>query len=226
MMRMLIVCCLILVGSPTRAQPSIIWQDCFGGTDSEQGIFVRETSDHGFIVAASTSSNNGDITNNHGSDDAILIRFDSNNNLVWKKNYGGSLDEGFLSILETSDHGFIAAGSTESNDGDVSGNHGSNDIWIVKVDSIGNLVWQKAFGGSDYDEVFSILENSAGNFVISGYTQSNDGDVSLNQGLEDFWLLEINSTGNIIWQKTYGGSDTDWGYKVLQTAEGGYLVSG
>jgi len=201
------------------AQPSLIWQHCTGGTDLDEGTFVIETHDHGFIVVAGVYSNDGDILNNHGEQDVLLIRLDSNNNQLWQKTYGGSLDEGPSCILETSDHGFVFVAGTESHDGDVTMNHGDNDIWVVKIDSIGDIQWQKTFGDSTYDEGISIIQNAAGNFVVLGWLSDADWDA-------DFCLLNLDPSGNLVWQKTYGGSDTDWGYQVIQTLDGGYMLSG
>ena len=209
----------IVFSSIAFSQPIITWQKCIGGTDGEQGVYVSQTHDNGFIVAGDTYSSDGDILNNHGSSDVLIIRFDSTNNVMWKKTYGGSSDEGAVCIIETPDHGFIFTAGTESNDGDVSGNHGDNDIWIVKIDSIGNLLWQKTFGDTTYDEAFSIIQNTNGNYVIGGWISKGYYD-------EDFCLICIDPSGNLMWQKTYGGTDTDWGYQVIQTIDGGYMLSG
>ena len=217
---------ILLFSVSLRAQPGISWQQCIGGTDGDEGGFVAATHDQGFIVAGLAASLDGNIVNNHGESDAYLIRYDANNNILWQKCYGGSLEDDFICVLETADHGFIAVGSADSNDGDVTGNHGDSDFWIVKVDSAGNILWQKAYGGTDYDQAFCIIENSAGHYIVSGLTFSNDGNVTLNHGDEDCWLIEIDAMGNMIWQKTYGGTDSDKAYQVMQTQDGGYIFSG
>jgi hypothetical protein len=218
-MKIFILPLFIFYCSTLFAQPSLIWQHCTGGTDGEQAIYVAPTHDQGFIIAALASSSDGDITNNHGGDDVFVIRVDSGNNILWQKTFGGTLDDDATCILETSDHGFIFVGGTESNDGDVSGNHGDNDIWVVKIDSIGNIQWQKTFGDSTYDACFSIIQNSSGNFMVLGWLSDANWD-------SDYWLLNLDPSGNIIWQNTYGGSDEEWGYQVIQTQDGGYMLSG
>jgi len=200
-------------------QPSINWQKCIGGSDFDEGISVIRTHENGFIVAGGVYSTDGDIINNHGDQDALITRFDSANNIMWMKTYGGSLFESADCIIETPDHGFIFTAGTESNNGDVTGNHGDNDIWIVRIDSIGNIIWQKTFGDTTYDESFSIIQNSVGNYVITGWISDANWDA-------DYCLICIDPSGNLIWQKTYGGSDDDWAYDVIQTNDGGYLISG
>lgn len=218
-MKNILLIALIFFSRIVMGQPSLVWQHCTGGTDTEGGIYVTATHDHGFIVTGMAYSTDGDITNNHGIGDVMIIRFDSANNIVWQKTYGGSAEEGAQCIIETSDHGFVFAAGTESNDGDVTGNHGDNDIWIVKIDSVGNIVWQKTFGDVNYDEAFTIIQNTSGNFIVLGWISDLNWD-------QNFCLLNIDQNGNLVWQKSYGGSDTDWGYEVIQTLDGGYMLSG
>lgn len=201
------------------AQPWMSWQHCTGGTDSEQAAFVAQTHDQGFIVAGASYSTNGDVVNNHGGEDALIVRLDSNNNILWQKTYGGTSDDDAVCILETNDHGFMILARTESNDGDVSLNHGNDDVWVVKIDSLGSVQWEKTFGDSTDDWGFSIIENSSGNFVILGSL----GDLNWDM---DFWLFCIDQSGNMVWQNTYGGSDDDDGYQVIQTSDGGYMLAG
>src|SRR6185295_12690926 len=109
--------------------------------------------------------------------------------IEWQKCYGGVYhDWGPNSIKQTTDGGFIIAGYTNSSDGDVSGNHGGEDYWIVKLDASGNVQWQKCLGGSGDEEPFSIQQTADGGFIIAGYTQSSDGDVSSGHGLSDYWI--------------------------------------
>ena len=112
-------------------------------------------------------------------------------NIEWQRCLGGSGADIAYSIQQTIDGGFIVAGYTESNDGDVSGNHGCWDYWVVKLDSSGDIEWQRCLGGSRYDMAYSIQQNADGEFIVAGYTESNDGDVSGNHGSADYWIIKL-----------------------------------
>ena len=208
------------------AQPSIVWQKCLGGSRYDVACSVQQTSDGGFIVAGYTGSNDGDVSGNHGSDDYWVVKLNSAGNIEWQKCIGGSYTDIACFIQQTSDGGFIVAGWTDSNDGDVSGNHGGIDFWVVKLNSSGDIIWQKCLGGSGDDRVYSVQQTSDGGFIVAGETESNDGDVSGNHGDLDFWVVKLNSSGDIIWQKCLGGSDDEQASSIKQTSDGGFIVAG
>ena len=142
--------------------------------------------------------------------------------------FGGSnIDEG-QSIIHTSDGGFLIIGTSSSNDGDFSGlNLGNRDVFALKLNSSGNIQWLRNFGGSNSDWAQDVIEDSAGNFVITGYTRSNDGDFpGLNRGENDIFMVKIAPNGNMIWARTYGGSDEDYGYALTEGPNGGYIITG
>ncbi|MCD6124258.1 T9SS type A sorting domain-containing protein [bacterium] len=208
------------------AQPHIVWQKSFGGSDDDWAQSIQQTADGGFIVAGMSESNNGDISGNHGYSDCWIVKLNSSGSIVWQKCLGGSNWDCAYSIQQTLDGGFIMAGVSCSNDGDVSGNHGGCDCWIVKLDSYGNIVWQKCLGGSYWDGAYSIQQTLDGGFIVAGVSNSNDGDVSGNHGYADYWVVKLNSSGDIEWQKCLGGSFWDYALSVQQTSDGGYIVAG
>ncbi|MFA5620118.1 MAG: T9SS type A sorting domain-containing protein [Weeksellaceae bacterium] len=104
---------------------------------------------------------------------------------------GGSGFDWATSIQQTTDGGYIVAGYSDSNDGDVTGNHGWLDYWVVKLDSTGNIQWQKSLGGSNNDFAYSIQQTTDGGYVVAGYSDSNDGDVSGNHGNSDYWIVKL-----------------------------------
>lgn len=109
--------------------------------------------------------------------------------LEWQKSFGGSdLDYG-RSIDQTMDGGYVVAGQAGSSDGDVTGFHGKTDFWVVKLDVLGNIEWQKAYGGSDRDGANSIQQTNDGGYIVAGYSSSNDGDVTGNHGNFDVWVI-------------------------------------
>ena len=208
------------------AQPIIEWQKCLGGLQSENGYSVVPTSDGGYFITGVSNSNNGDLTGNNGSLDYWVIKTDGFGNIQWQKNLGGSLQDWGFSGQQTIDGGFIIAGSTASMDGDVTLNHGNLDVWVLKLDSSGNIQWQKSYGGSGTDRAYKILQIPDGNYIFCGQTSSNDGDISGMIGGWDFLLMKIDTAGNIIWQKCLGGTGTETARAIELTSDGGYVVAG
>ena len=226
-MRPLVFCilCLVFVGEVV-AQPSIQWQKALGGSEYESARSVLQTIDGGFIATGEAESTDGDVVGNHGGTDIWVVKLDSTGIVKWKKAYGGSDNEWANAIQQTSDNGFVVAGFTESNDGDVSGNHGDKDLWILKLDSEGVILWQKTLGGSYWEEAWSVKQTTDDGFILIGRANSIDGDVTGNNGSLDYWVVKLNSSGNLEWQKSLGGSGFDRGYAVSQTDDGGYIVVG
>ncbi|MDR2354295.1 MAG: T9SS C-terminal target domain-containing protein [Deltaproteobacteria bacterium] len=202
------------------------WQKTFGGSEIEDSFLIRETSNGEFLTVGSSYSNDGDVAENHGESDIWIIKLDPQGNILWTKSLGGAGSDIASSLLVNSDQEFIIAGYSYSNNADVSGNHGSSDAWIVKMDALGNIQWQKSFGGSDKDFANSIQETSDGGFIVAGNTLSSDGDVSKNQGKSDIWVFKLDPQGNLSWQKTFGGSDEDEAKSIQVTPDGGFVVAG
>ncbi|WP_407847698.1 T9SS type A sorting domain-containing protein [Chryseobacterium sp. KCF3-3] len=208
-----------------QTTPSIQWQKSMGGSNVDLFHFVEPTSDGGYIVSGSTFSNNGDLTQNFGSRDAWIIKFDFNGNIQWQKLLGGSQAELFHSIRETSDGGYILAGGSSSVDGDLTSNNGFEDYWIVKLDSTGDIEWQKSIGGSDRDIAKDILQTSDEGYIIAGTSYSNDGDVLGSHGGSDIWIIKTNSAGNVQWQKSLGSSSAEQVQSIQQTSDNGYIIA-
>ncbi len=204
----------------------IIWEKSLGGSNHEESYSVLENSHEGYIVAGITNSTDGEVTKNHGDWDEWIVELSDTGEIVWEKCLGGSGTDVAQTIIQTSDGGYIVAGITNSIDGDVSGNHGGFDYWIVKLDSVGEIVWEKCYGGSMDDRAFGIAEIDASGYIIAGYTYSNDGDVTGNHGESDYWIVKISDSGDIEWQKCLGGSEPDVGYYVLSSTDGGYVIMG
>ncbi|QBA19972.1 T9SS type A sorting domain-containing protein [Chryseobacterium indologenes] len=227
-MRYLTSTFLFLIYSILAAQsaPSIEWQKALGGTHGESANAVQQTSDGGYIVAGHSMSNDGDVTGNHGGGDYWIVKLNPAGGIQWQKTLGGSNVDDAQSIRQTTDGGYIIAGSSNSGDGDISGNHGNYDYWIVKLDSNGNMQWQKSLGGSSVDMAQSIQQTSEGGYIVAGSSSSNDGDVSGNHGEADYWIVKLDINGNIQWQKSLGGSSSEQVNSVQQTFDGGYIIAG
>lgn len=205
---------------------TLLWQQVLGGSHTDHLTSVQQISDGGYILAGTSASTDGDFVVNKGSHDVWVIRLKSNGNLRWKKNLGGSNWDRVHQIRQTTDGGFILAGGTNSNDGDISLNRGDSDAWVVKLNSSGDISWSKTFGGTATDEAYAVQQTNEGDFIVAGITKSNNGNVSGNHGDADFWVIKVNASGNLVWSKTYGGSTEDIAQSVRQTNDGNFVVAG
>ena len=206
--------------------PAIEWKKTIGAPNDEQASQLIQTTDGGFITAGSSSSITSNFSDNHGQYDYSIIKMNSLGVVEWQKCYGGSASDFAKSIQQTSDGGYIVAGITTSNDGDVSGNHGSFDYWVIKLDSMGILLWQKAIGGSQDDSASTIRQTADGGYILAGLSNSIDGDHLPTTGNNDKWIVKLNATGDIEWQKSFytGTGTTVKGVLIEVTADGGYIV--
>jgi hypothetical protein len=206
--------------------PTIEWQKNYGGTNTESIRSICPTSDNGYIVIGDTNSNDINVTGNHGNTDCWVVKIDQNGILQWQKTLGGSFTEQAASIKQTPDGGYILAATTYSHDGDVVSNHGTADYWVVKLSSTGTIEWQKTLGGSVADQAKSIALTNDGGYIVAGLSQSNDGDLTYNQGLNDYWVVKLDASGTILWQKSYGSTGNEEANDIKQTHEGGYIIAG
>jgi hypothetical protein len=208
------------------ATGTIQWQKTLGGTLVDGAYCIQQTTDGGYIVAGYTNSNNVNVTGNNGNYDYWVVKLSAAGTIEWQKTLGGSQDEFAYSIQQTTDGGYIVAGYTNSNNGDVTGNHGGNDMWVVKLSGTGTIEWQKTLGGSFGESAYCIQQTRDGGYVVAGFATSNDGDVTGVQGVFDYWIVKLTATGSIDWQKTLGGSAVDIAFSIYQTTDGGYIVAG
>ncbi len=188
---------------------NLVWERTFGGSNDDEGYSVLQTNDGGYIVAGVTSSFS------FGGRDIYLVKTDPSGNSLWQKNLGGLSSDGAWDIEHTSDGGFIIAGWTFSHGPGFLGN-----AWLVKTDSLGNQQWHRAFGGTGVDRTYSVQQTTDGGFILTGYTDS------FGAGLYDMLLIKTDNFGNQQWIKTFGGSGRDYGNYVQQTMDGGYIVVG
>lgn len=210
------------------AAGAIQWQRCLGGSYIDNAIVIREVPGGGYIVGGSAASGNGDQTGLHSPTlaDFWVVRLDATGAILWQKSLGGTRSDLLADIQVTSDGGFILAGSTDSNDGDVTGNHGTTDCWVVKLKPDGTIEWQRCLGGSMTDQSSGICVSTDGNFILAGAINSVDGDVvGYHGGLSDVWVVKIDKTnGAIIWQKCLGGASSDFASAVVSNPDDGGVV--
>ncbi len=205
---------------------AIQWQKSLGGSNTEEAWSIIQTTDGGYAIAGGSASSDGNVTGHLNARDYWVVKLNSTGTIQWQKILGGSGNDIAASIIQTIDGGYAIAGRSVSNDVDVSGNHGVDDFWVVKLNSIGTIEWQKSLGGSSFDLAYSIIQTIDSGYVVAGSSQSNDGDVSGNHGSDDYWIVKLSNAGIIEWQKSFGGSGTDMAYSIVQTTDGGYAVAG
>lgn len=211
-----------------NADPSgnILWQRSYGGSGFEIGRCIAVAPDSGFFAAGCSYSSDGDVTSNNGEMDGWVIRTDANGNLQWQIPLGGPGYEQFYGIAATSDGGCIVTGFTDSIGGDVTNFHGGTaDVWVIKIDKDGIMEWQKTYGGTDAEVGYALLETADTNYLVAGYTISEDGDVAALHGGTDVWLLKLDDTGKIVWEKTYGGTGFEGADAIINVGDG-FVVSG
>jgi len=192
----------------TDENGDVQWAKAYGGTSWDEARSVQQTSDGGYIVAGYANSFSA------GSADLFLIKTYADGSLEWAKTFGGTSYERAFSVQQTSDGGYIVAGYT------YSFGAGLDDIFLIKTYANGNLEWAKTFGGTSWDQAFSVQQTSDGGYIVAGRTQS------FGAGGRDAFLVKTDANGNLQWAKTYGGEFWDHAFSVQQTSDGGYIVAG
>ncbi len=225
------LCIVFIFHSSSWAQLplSILWEKSLGGSNNDEAYDIQNTNDGGYIVAGITYSIDGDVTVQKGYGDYWLVKLDSSGEIQQQKSYGGSGEDIAKSVQQTSDSGYIICGWSASFDQDISNHIGLWDIWVVKTDENGNIQWEKSLGGTDWEFSWSIQQTYDDGFIITGWSWSDDGDITVHYGSwlsSDIWIVKLDSSGNLEWQKTLGGSDTDRAPEVVQTSDSGYAVAG
>jgi len=202
-----------------NTQPVLEWERNIGSRSDEEATSVQQTADGGYIVVGAISTSNGFW-------DYWVVKLNRSGNIEWEKQYGGSNEDIATSVQQTTDGGYIVAGYTGSNNGDVGSNYGSSDYWIIKLDELGYMVWEKNYGGSLLDRAHSIQQTTDGGYIVAGQSSSNDIDIQENNGQSDYWIVKLDQIGNLQWENNFGGSSGDFANSIQQTVDGGYVVTG
>jgi hypothetical protein len=204
----------------------ILKEQMMVGTGLNGGRVVIPTSDNGYMLMGWSTSNDHDFAGNYGVyNDGYIFKVDSNLNIMWKKHYGGSNDDAPIRMIRSGNF-YYMTGFSYSNDFDFAGqNKGNADLSIWKIDTLGNVVWAKLYGGSGVDYAYDIQADYDGNILAAGYTTSNNGDVTASYGNQDGWFIKVDAqTGKLMWQKSFGGEGSDNIKRIVPMPDHGYVL--
>ncbi len=205
---------------------NIEWSKYYGGNFTDTPENVIQTDDNGFIIVGGSDSNDTDISSNIGTYDFWVVRISATGNLVWEKSFGGDQIDEARAIVKSSDGNFIIAGDTRSNNNDISNNIGAADLWLIKISPIGDLLWEKTIGGTNFDVARAMVKTQDNGFLLSGSSRSSDVDVNENKGQNDAWALKVDGEGNLQWETTIGGSNIDFGYSIAELNDTSIILVG
>jgi hypothetical protein len=208
------------------------WQKVVGGRSNDAGGHGVCLDKKGNILLTATTESNDDFTgvSIHGSVDAYVVSMSPKGKILWQKSYGGYMDDEMTKVVPTIDGGYLMAGNTKSLDGDVKKNHGESDLWLIKINHEGTILWEKTIGGSKDDETTDLIAMENGTFLISATTRSTDGDnvsgLFGNLLNPDAWILKLDEKGAITWQKTFGAMQNDQILGLVQCDKTGFAAIG
>lgn len=207
---------------------NVEWQKKYGGSADDAVYSVSIASNGAIFVAGSTeSSNTGDVGTGYGQWDYLVMKLNANGDKEWVKVFGGNGFESARGIASTSDGGAVITGYTGSNqNGDVGATQGQGDVWVIKVNANGGIVWNSLLGGSENEFSEEIAVTPDGGYLIAGNSTSKDGDVGYTQGYDDLLLLKLNANGKKLWNKTFGGAGYEFGRSLLLNTDGSFYVCG
>lgn len=189
------------------ASGDVVWRKVYGGAGDDDILSIDPTSDGGYVLAGATY-----LTGS--SEKAWVLKLDATGNVIWQTTYGGAFNDAALSVRQTPDGGYIVAGYTWSFGA------GGSDAWVLKLDAGGNVLWQKTYGGAGNEVAMSVVPSGGGGYVVAGQTNS------FGAGDSDAWVLKLDATGTVVWQKTYGEAGYESAASIAATADGGYVVAG
>lgn len=212
---------------------NISWEKSFGYDGADSGISLIQTNDQGYLVTGildvTASGGQGNTSRNssrHAGGDYWALKLNLNGDIEWSRYFGGNFTDTPQGVAQTNNGDFIIAGSSDSNDTDISSNIGTYDFWVIKISPTGDLIWEKSFGGNQIDEARAIVASNDGNFIIAGDTRSSSNDVTENNGGADLWLIKISPDGDLIWERNVGGSSFDVARAMVRSQNSDLILSG
>ncbi len=214
------------------AEGLLLWSKTYGGPDDDVATSIKQTQDGGFIMSGYNSGQGGDVSSNDGFQDYWIVKLSATGDLQWERSFGFAGADQALDVIQTSDGGYFASGfldvTASGGQGNKSnlGRHGVGEFWGVRMDANGNRLWWRYFGGSNNDRSYSVLETANGGFLMTGASESDDFDIENPKGSYDFWAVQTDADGNLLWAKNFGGAEIDNGYATCASGDGGYIMVG
>ena len=215
------------------SEAQLEWNKTYGGSGDERGRSLIETSDGGYALLGYSDSSDGDVSSNNGNRDFWLVKINASGVLSWQKSFGYEGEDEGVSIIETSDNHLMLSGvldvtasGGEGNQGRFSTRHAGGDYWAIKITPTGDIVWSRFYGGTFTDSPTGIKETLNDGLISVGGSDSNDVDISNNKGSYDFWIVKSNLNGDIVWEKSFGGSEIDEARDIISDGNGNHIVVG
>jgi hypothetical protein len=208
------------------AQGTVQWERTYGGSDADKAMAVVGSAAGGYRVAGHTSSVDGDVSGALGGGDVWVLELDADGVLLGQRCYGGSGTDEAWDMAATADGGCVLVGHSNSTDGEVEPTAGVQDYWVLRLDAAGDIVWQHTYGGALNDEAWAVVVAPDGGCYVAGSTRSMDGDLGGSAGEEDFGVLRLSAAGELLWQRSLGGSSIDLATAIALRAGGGCVVGG
>jgi len=215
------------------SEAQLEWNKTYGGSGDERGRSLIETSDGGYALLGYSDSSDGDVSSNNGNRDFWLVKINASGVLSWQKSFGYEGEDEGVSIIETSDNHLMLSGvldvtasGGEGNQGRFSTRHAGGDYWAIKITPTGDIVWSRFYGGSFTDSPTGIKETLNDGLISVGGSDSNDVDISNNKGSYDFWIVKSDRNGDIVWEKSFGGSEIDEARDVISDGTGNHIIVG
>jgi len=215
-----------------------IWDKTYGGSADDLATSISKTNDGGYIISGFTASDDGDVSENAGFHDYWIVKITSSGEIQWEKSFGFPGQDQAFKVIQTQDGGYFAAGFLDVGLADGGGNdiinnqsnkstlHSLGDYWGIRMDANGNKIWRRYFGGSHVDQSKDVLQTDDGGFLLIGISESSDFDISDARGANDYWVVKINADGDLIWEKSFGGSETDRAFSVTKTTDDNFIITG
>jgi hypothetical protein len=225
----------------TDSAGNIQWSKTYGGTNDDRGEEVIQTSDGGYALSGYSRSSDGDVSANEGFQDHWIVKLDAQGEIQWEKNYGFSGSDQAFSIIQTSDGGYFTSGfldvtasggegddllESENNEETRAVQHGVGEFWGHKLDANGNKEWRRYFGGTNNDRSYDAVQADDGGILMVGASESTDFDISAPKGSYDFWAVRISATGDLLWERSFGGTEIDIAFAVTKSQDGNYVIAG
>ncbi|MDC1236157.1 hypothetical protein N8Z50_03045 [Flavobacteriaceae bacterium] len=219
-----------------NAVSTLQWVKTYGGSKDDRGYDIVELNTGGYALIGYSQSDDGDASLNLGQHDNWLLRIDAEGELLWEKSFGFLGHDHAYNIVATQDGGLffngfldVSASNGAGQDGKqmhFNQRHGAGEFWCHKVDKNGDLVWRSYFGGSSNDRSYDAIETSNGDFVLVGASESQDVDISDPRGSYDAWIIKLNAAGDLLWERSFGGSGYDSAKAIIENRNGDYVILG